>query len=143
MDYFNRYVIYIIISTLHALILMRQRLMRKILNLVNPPTKERILFANINRESAEKDTPSLIKFLLNYGFYKFGYETCLILITVTISFRDDLVAVTYSIWLVVLLLLKRPKIIQIWPVLRAFTVISIILQFLVLLLFPNSFCVSK
>lgn len=142
LDYLSIYVIYILISSLHALILMRQRMLRRIFN--EPIyAKNRVLFPEINRDSAEKDLEGLVKFLLNYGFYKFGYEICLILIIATISYRDDIVAVAYSVWLVLLLSLKRPKVIKIWKVLRVFTIISILLQFLILVFFPRSFCVCK
>lgn len=142
MDYLHRYVIYILVSSLHALILMRQRMLRRMLG-EQKNKRTKVLFPGVTRESAEEDTEGLIKFLLNYGFYKFGYEICLILITFTIAYRDDIIAIAYCIWLILLLALKRPQIVKIWQTLRIFTVCSIIIQFLILVFFPRYFCVGK
>jgi len=104
MSLLRTYIIYMVIVTMHAVITLRQLQMRVKIGALNaPPTK--LLFPHIIRADAEKDLVGLVKYLLNFGFYKFGIEISLIALVSTITYRQDIVAVAYALWLVVLLLL--------------------------------------
>ncbi|XP_068147374.1 piezo-type mechanosensitive ion channel component isoform X2 [Drosophila tropicalis] len=139
MSLLRTYIIYMVIVTLHAVISLRQLQMRvKIGALNDPPTK--LLFPHITRSDAEKDLVGLVKYLLNFGFYKFGIEISLIALVSTITYRQDIVAVVYALWLVVLLLLKRSQCAKIWGVFQAFFAISIFVQYIFLVGLPPSSC---
>ncbi|KAH8413427.1 hypothetical protein KR009_010997 [Drosophila setifemur] len=139
MSLLRTYIIYMVIVTMHAVITLRQLQMRiKIGSLNAPPTK--LLFPNIVRADAEKDLVGLVKYLLNFGFYKFGIEISLIALVSTITYRQDIVAVAYALWLVVLLLLRRSQCAKVWGVFQAFFAISILMQFIVLVGLPPSSC---
>ncbi|XP_034129678.1 piezo-type mechanosensitive ion channel component isoform X9 [Drosophila guanche] len=139
MSLLRTYIIYMVIVTMHAVITLRQLQMRVKIGAVNAtPTK--LLFPNIIRADAEKDLVGLIKYLLNYAFYKFGIEISLIALVSTITYRQDIVAVAYALWLVVLLLLKRSQCAKIWGVFQAFFAISIAMQYIVLVGLPPSSC---
>ncbi|XP_044316377.1 piezo-type mechanosensitive ion channel component isoform X2 [Drosophila rhopaloa] len=139
MSLLRTYIIYMVIVTLHAVITLRQLQMRVKIGALNaPPTK--LLFPQINRADAEKDLVGLVKYLLNFGFYKFGIEISLIALVSTITYRQDIVAVAYALWLVVLLLLRRSQCAKIWGVFQAFFAISILTQYIVLVGLPPSSC---
>ncbi|XP_039478982.1 piezo-type mechanosensitive ion channel component isoform X20 [Drosophila santomea] len=139
MSLLRTYIIYMVIVTMHAVITLRQLQMRVKIGALNaPPTK--LLFPNIIRADAEKDLVGLVKYLLNFGFYKFGIEISLIALVSTITYRQDIVAVVYALWLVVLLLLRRSQCAKIWGVFQAFFAISILTQYIVLVGLPPSSC---
>ncbi|KMY88952.1 piezo-type mechanosensitive ion channel component isoform X14 [Drosophila simulans] len=139
MSLLRTYIIYMVIVTMHAVISLRQLQMRVKIGALNaPPTK--LLFPNIIRADAEKDLVGLVKYLLNFGFYKFGIEISLIALVSTITYRQDIVAVVYALWLVVLLLLRRSQCAKIWGVFQAFFAISILTQYIVLVGLPPSSC---
>ncbi|XP_070072188.1 piezo-type mechanosensitive ion channel component isoform X5 [Drosophila takahashii] len=139
MSLLRTYIIYMVIVTMHAVITLRQLQMRAKIGASNvPPTK--LLFPHIIRADAEKDLVGLVKYLLNFGFYKFGIEISLIALVSTITYRQDIVAVAYALWLVVLLLLRRSQCAKIWGVFQAFFAISILTQYIVLVGLPPSSC---
>jgi len=67
----------------------------------------------------------------------------LIALVSTITYRQDIVAVAYALWLVVLLLLRRSQCAKIWGVFQAFFAISILTQYIVLVGLPPSSCLGK
>ncbi|XP_023298570.2 piezo-type mechanosensitive ion channel component isoform X4 [Lucilia cuprina] len=141
MGLLKRYIIYMVIATLHAVIALRQYQMRRLKGIQNDPLPK-VAFPGIGREDAEKKLEGMIKYLLNYGFYKFGYETCLVALVSTITYRQDIVAVAYSVWLILLLLFKRKKNAHIWGVLQVFILSSILVQYVLLVELPPSMCVE-
>ncbi|XP_017047868.2 piezo-type mechanosensitive ion channel component isoform X6 [Drosophila ficusphila] len=139
MSLLRTYIIYMVIVTMHAVITLRQLQMRVKIGALNaPPTK--LLFPHIIRADAEKDLVGLVKYLLNFGFYKFGIEISLIALVSTITYRQDIVAVAYALWLVVLLLLRRSQCAKIWGIFQVFFAISILTQYIVLVGLPPSSC---
>ncbi|XP_032592573.1 piezo-type mechanosensitive ion channel component isoform X2 [Drosophila grimshawi] len=139
MSLLRTYIIYMVIVTMHAVISLRQLQMRIKIG-ENSVTQQKLLFQNITRADAEKDLVGLVKYLLNFGFYKFGIEISLIALVSTITYRQDIVAVAYALWLVVLLLLKRSQCAKMWGIFQAFFAVSILLQYIVLVGLPPSWC---
>ena len=82
-----------------------------------------VLFPKIVRQDAEKDLPNFLKYMFNYGFYKFGIEICLMATVALIGSRMDLVACFYAFWLCFLFALSREKLSIVWPAYQWFTVI--------------------
>lgn len=66
------YIVYIALVTIHAVVVFRQT--HKRLSTGKPTRKPQVMFSRITRIDAEKNTSNMIKYLLNYGFYKFGIE---------------------------------------------------------------------
>ncbi|XP_034474344.1 piezo-type mechanosensitive ion channel component [Drosophila innubila] len=139
MGLLRTYIIYMVIVTMHAVISLRQLQMRAKIGEISA-NQPKLLFQNITRADAEKDLVGLAKYLLNFGFYKFGIEISLISLVATITYRQDIVAVAYALWLVVLLLLRRSQCAKMWGVFQAFFAISILLQYIVLVGLPPSWC---
>lgn len=142
MGLLRTYIIYMVIVTMHAVISLRQLQMRVKIG-ENSANLPKLLFQNITRADAEKDLVGLIKYLLNFGFYKFGIEISLIALVSSITYRQDIVAVVYAVWLVVLLILKRSQCAKLWGIFQSFFAISILLQYIVLVGLPPSICNGK
>lgn len=65
-------IVYICIVTFWAVILVRQQNYR--ITRGRPTTRAFFMFPNITRADADKDLTNCLKYLANYGFYKFGVE---------------------------------------------------------------------
>lgn len=66
------YLYYIVLVCVHAVIVLRQTIKR--IKLGKSPQTPSVVFKKIKRSDADKDIPHLLKYLVNYGFYKFGIE---------------------------------------------------------------------
>ncbi|XP_043655124.1 piezo-type mechanosensitive ion channel component [Drosophila teissieri] len=135
--YISPYIIYMILTSLHAVVKLRNHLIRYS---INEQKDRKLLFPDITRQDAERDFPGLLKYVLNYGFFKFGFEITLIGLVSTIAHRRDLLALTYLIWLVLLLSLSRFRCARIWEILQIYFVLSIFVQYVYLLTFPPNLC---
>lgn len=62
----------IVVITVQAVVGIRQQYQRKVTGL--PPPPPGVLFPNVTRAVADDGIVECLKFLLNYGFYKFGVE---------------------------------------------------------------------
>lgn len=62
----------IFLATLMAVVRVRQLYKRQLSG--EPVSRPHIMFPNIQRCHADRDLRSCFKYLLNYGFYKFGVE---------------------------------------------------------------------
>lgn len=65
-------IIYIVTVTLWAVVLVRQFNFR--VSRGKPTTRPYFMFPKIKRNDADKNLKNCIKYLFNYGFYKFGIE---------------------------------------------------------------------
>uniref|UniRef100_A0A0K8W6F3 Piezo-type mechanosensitive ion channel component 1 n=1 Tax=Bactrocera latifrons TaxID=174628 RepID=A0A0K8W6F3_BACLA len=135
------YIIYMIVVTLHAVVSLRQFQMRAMADNENK-AETKVLFPATDRAKAETNLKSMIQYLFNYGFYKFGQEISLIMLVTTIAYRQDVVAIFYVIWLAVLLMFSRARRSSVWGIFQVFIALSIFLQYLVLLGLPPSLCID-
>lgn len=138
--YIAPYIVYMIITTLHAVVKLRDHLIRFSMGEI----RERlVLFPETSRQDAEHNFPGLIKYLCNYGYFKFGLELTLIGLVSTIVHRCDVLAVTYIIWLIILLCLNRVQCARIWYIFQLYFVLSIFVQYLYLIHYIPNLCSSK
>lgn len=63
---------YILVVTLWSVILIRQHYYR--VSRGRPTTRAFFMFPKVTRADADKDLTTCLKYLANYGFYKFGFE---------------------------------------------------------------------
>lgn len=140
-QFLGSYLFYLASATLFATVLYYQRRKR----FLNGESSDRpnVLFANITREDADKSVNRLMKYLFNYGFYKFGVEVTLIMLVMLISFRRDTVSLVYLIWLCALIGMKRRTKQFIWTIFLYFVTISIIAQYAIILNVPYFLYPSK
>ncbi|KAF5269329.1 hypothetical protein FQR65_LT02631 [Abscondita terminalis] len=98
------------------------------------------VFPEITRKDADKNLKSCLKYLLNFGFYKFGIEITLIVIVSLIGFRFDVYSMMYALWLLVLISFSRRVLAKIWNVFYVFVGVSIIFQYVMITGLPPYYC---
>lgn len=129
-----------VITTLHSLVKLRDHLIRY----STGKKKDRsILFPEIGRNDAERDFAGLLKYLLNYGYFKFGLEISLIALVSTIVHRRDLLSITYICWLILILSLPRKHCARIWNIFQHYFVFSILTQYLYQIHSPPHLCLHR
>lgn len=106
-------------------------------------SRPKVLFARVGRNDADKDLPHLIKYLFNFGFYKFGVETTLVMIVILISARLDIIAFLYTGWLCLLFSVSRETKARIWPIFQWFIVAFILIQYVLAVNLPPFLCFRK
>lgn len=84
-------IIYIIVVTSWSIVLVRQYNYRA--SRGRPTTRAFFMFPNITRHDADKDLEHCLKYLANYGFYKFGLE---------VSLNSILLFLVHRVWSMVL-----------------------------------------
>ncbi|XP_048267509.1 piezo-type mechanosensitive ion channel component isoform X5 [Bombus terrestris] len=134
------YIGILVVTTLRKIIRIRQCFYRKAHN--KPLDTPQVMFPSITREDADKGVPQCLKFLFNYGFYKFGVEFCLIGIVALIGTRLDFYSVLYSIWLLLFFSLRRKAISRIWPFFKFFGIILLPIQYSFVVAPPSWFCIE-
>ncbi|KAK1122195.1 hypothetical protein K0M31_009421 [Melipona bicolor] len=134
------YIGILVVTTFRKIIRIRQCFHRKVHN--EPLDTPQIMFPSITREDADKGVPQCLKFLFNYGFYKFGMEVCLIGIVALIGTRLDFYSVLYSMWLLLFFPLKRKTVSKIWPFFKIFAIILIPVQYSFIVAPPTWFCIE-
>ncbi|XP_051909940.1 piezo-type mechanosensitive ion channel component 2-like [Hippocampus zosterae] len=105
------------------------------------PPRSRTLFRDIGRHHLDQSVPSCAKYFLNYGFYKFGLETCFLLAVNVIGQRMDLFAVGHALGLICILSRRsRKRIASVWPKYCYFLSALLCLQYLLCIGFPPAAC---
>lgn len=132
------YLLYILLVSSHSIMILRQTIKRISEN--KPARAPTVVFKNIKRADADRDIPHLIKYLVNYGFYKFGIEICLIANVTVVGYRMDIVACCYACWLYFIYNLQREEARKIWDKMIIFILVSIPIQYLSLIGLPPGLC---
>lgn len=137
-DLIRPYLAYIVLVSAHSFLILYQTIKRIKLN--KPPRTPSVVFRNIRRSDADRDIPHLIKYVVNYGFYKFGIEVCLIGYVMVIGSRMDIIACAYAIWLFFLYNLQREQARKVWSYATCFIIASIPFQYVSLIGLPPGLC---
>lgn len=134
------YILIVALTTLRAVIMVRQCFYRfgRGESLDTP----QVMFPNIKRLDADRGISYCLKFLLNYGFYKFGFELCLMTIVTLIGIRLDFFSVLYGLWLLILFAKKRKQVARIWPLFKLFVIILLPLQYAIVVAPPTWLCID-
>ena len=140
-DLLKGYIGIITVTTLRAIITVRQWFYRQ--ENGEPLDTPQIMFPKITRADADKGIVPCLKFLFNFGFYKFGVEFCLMGIVALIGTRLDFYSVLYSIWLILLFSLKRKAVSRLWPFFKTFVIVFLPIQYALVVAPPTWFCIRK
>ncbi|XP_058468470.1 piezo-type mechanosensitive ion channel component 2 isoform X3 [Solea solea] len=109
-------------------------------NKLSPPAA-RIIFHDITRQHLDIGIISFIKYFINYFFYKFGLETCLLLGVNVIGQRMDFYAMLHAIALIAVMYRRRRKAIaEIWPKYCCFLACMLTFQYFVCIGIPPAAC---
>ena len=101
-----------------------------------PLKRPEVLFPDVTREDADKSIKLLLKYLHNYGFYKFGIESIMVVLVILICFRKDAISIVYIVWLGIFLGIERRTMQFIWPIFQYFVMFVTVLQYAIILNLP-------
>ncbi|XP_047423768.1 piezo-type mechanosensitive ion channel component 2-like isoform X2 [Mugil cephalus] len=139
LDYLKSNLTMLALLAFEVTIYRHQELYRLRHNQAPPPT--RTLFYDITRSHLDNGVLSCLKYFLNYFFYKFGLETCLLLAVNVIGQRMDLFAVGHALGLITVLSRRSRKCIaSIWPRYCYFLSGLLCFQYLLCIGFPPAAC---
>uniref|UniRef100_A0A914LHF0 Uncharacterized protein n=1 Tax=Meloidogyne incognita TaxID=6306 RepID=A0A914LHF0_MELIC len=138
-DYIG-YTLILILIGLQFCIKYRQHLNRKLRSLAEPPPG--ILFPNAQPADFDKSLTDCTKFLLNYGFYKFGMEISLASLGFAAWMRMDLLGALLVLWLLVLISIPRNARKRLWPFLVFYLAFVLPLQYFSALGLPSNLCID-
>ncbi|XP_061592541.1 piezo-type mechanosensitive ion channel component 2 [Cololabis saira] len=120
----------------------RHQLYFRLHNALKPPPFS-IIFQGITRQHLDHGIPPCIKYLINFGFYKFGLEISLIVAVNVIGQRMDFYAFLHSCALIAVLFRRRRKAIgEVWPKYCCFTAGLMVFQYLLCIGIPPALCVD-
>lgn len=123
----------IVVATAFTGIKIYQKMVR--IERGQPKETPKLVFEDISRLDADESFSKLLKFLINYGFYKFGVEISLFIFISVIFIRHELFAMLYLIPFVVLVFCNRVRSRQLWNASIIFIISSMFLQCILLLAF--------
>ncbi|KAL6104091.1 piezo2 [Pungitius sinensis] len=111
-------------------------------NKLSPPAAS-IIFHDITRQHLDTGIVSFIKYFVNYFFYKFGLETCLLLVVNVIGQRMDFFAMLHAFALIAVMYRRRRKAIaEIWPKYCCFLACMLTVQYLICIGIPPAACID-
>uniref|UniRef100_A0A3Q2CZF9 Piezo type mechanosensitive ion channel component 2 n=1 Tax=Cyprinodon variegatus TaxID=28743 RepID=A0A3Q2CZF9_CYPVA len=109
-------------------------------NKLSPPAA-RIIFHDITRQHLDIGIVSFVKYFINYFFYKFGLETCLLLVVNIIGQRMDFYAMLHAFALIAVMYRRRRKAIaEIWSKYCFFLASMLTFQYFVCIGIPPADC---
>ncbi|XP_075877858.1 piezo-type mechanosensitive ion channel component 2 isoform X2 [Nelusetta ayraudi] len=109
-------------------------------NKLSPPAA-RIIFHDITRQHLDIGIVRFAKYFINYFFYKFGLETCLLLGVNVIGQRMDFYAMLHAFALIAVMYKRRRKAIaEIWPKYCCFLACMLTFQYFVCIGIPPAAC---
>lgn len=129
-----------IFLTLNTVITIRQKFYRNYLGISAPASS--IIFPTISRQHAENGLANLIKYLVNYGFYKFGLEITSLVIIISIVNRIDIISALLGIALIFFIFPKRHFVLKIWPYFLGLCCVVYPLEYLACLGLPPGLCIN-
>uniref|UniRef100_A0A667XD70 Uncharacterized protein n=1 Tax=Myripristis murdjan TaxID=586833 RepID=A0A667XD70_9TELE len=121
----------------------RHQLYYRLRNDLKPPPFS-IIFLGITRQHLDHGILPCIKYFINFFFYKFGLEVCVLIVAVNvIGQRMDFYALLHSCALLAVLSRRRRKAIgEVWPKYCCFTAGLMVLQYLICIGIPPALCVD-
>ncbi|KAM9720068.1 piezo-type mechanosensitive ion channel component 2 isoform 2-T2 [Menidia menidia] len=112
----------------------------RVRNKLSPPAA-RIIFHDITRQHLDIGIICFIKYFVNYFFYKFGLETCLLLVVNVIGQRMDFYAMLHAFALIAVMFRRRRKAIaEIWSKYCFFLSCMLTFQYFVCIGIPPAAC---
>lgn len=133
------YIALILVVMIRAIVAIRQTQNR----ITQGKNRAFFMFPKITRIDADKNIINCVKYLFNYGFYKFGIEICLIAMVALIGTRMDLYAIFHGIWLCIMFSMERKQIQRIWNFYLGFIAIMLPVQYIMVVGLPPGLCISK
>ncbi|XP_006860331.1 PREDICTED: piezo-type mechanosensitive ion channel component 1 [Chrysochloris asiatica] len=107
------------------------------------PLPARAVCADGTRRRLDNDLLSCLKYFVNFFFYKFGLEICLLMAVNVIGQRMNFMVIFHGCWLVAILTRRhRQAIALLWPNYCLFLTLFLLYQYLLCLGIPPALCLD-
>uniref|UniRef100_A0A1I7VVR8 Piezo-type mechanosensitive ion channel component n=1 Tax=Loa loa TaxID=7209 RepID=A0A1I7VVR8_LOALO len=137
-NYIGGLIVALLAITLQAIVIYHQQHKRLISGTSVPPRG--LVFPEADPNNWDNNLVDMIKFLFNYGFYKFGLELSMTMMVVVAWMRMDLLATLLLIWLMVFVLSSRVTCRCLWPVFLFYLAVLFPMQYAFYVGLPPSLC---
>ncbi|KAI5750716.1 hypothetical protein M8J77_000700 [Diaphorina citri] len=88
------------------------------------------LFSDVTYFDTDDTIVSCLKYLMNYGFYRFSLEVCFIAMTISTVHRPGFLSLIMLLWLTCFVFMSRSKVNKIWKIFIMYMIIVIPIQYL-------------
>ncbi|CAJ0959030.1 unnamed protein product, partial [Mesorhabditis belari] len=126
--------------TLQSIVIYRQRNFR--IRTSQPPNLRHRIFPELDPVTYDHSLVNCFKFFVDFGFYKFGLECCLVMIAINAWIRMDMLGAVVIGWLAVFALSKRTMARWLWPIFLIYLVLLLPIQFSIYVGLPPSLCID-
>uniref|UniRef100_A0A8C4RZJ6 Piezo TM25-28 domain-containing protein n=1 Tax=Erpetoichthys calabaricus TaxID=27687 RepID=A0A8C4RZJ6_ERPCA len=139
LEYLRNNLLMLAILAFEVTIYRHQEYYRLRNNLTAPVTKT--IFHDITRQHLDDGIVNCARYFINYFFYKFGLETCLLLAVNVIGQRMDFYAAIHAFCLIAVMYRRRRKAIaEIWPKYCCFLACILTFQYFICIGIPPAAC---
>uniref|UniRef100_A0A915AVG5 Piezo-type mechanosensitive ion channel component n=1 Tax=Parascaris univalens TaxID=6257 RepID=A0A915AVG5_PARUN len=139
-NYIAGLIVSMVVLALQAVILYRQRHARMLRGEPIPPRG--VIFADSGIAVWDKSFVDMLKFFLDFGFYKFGLEISMTMMVVVAWVRMDLIGTLTLLWLLVFACMSRSGCRRLWPLFLLYLAILFPLQYQLYVGLPPELCID-
>uniref|UniRef100_A0A183FVK1 Piezo_RRas_bdg domain-containing protein n=1 Tax=Heligmosomoides polygyrus TaxID=6339 RepID=A0A183FVK1_HELPZ len=134
---FQGMVVAIIALALQSVVVYRQRLYRRRHGL-----PEGRVFPSLQPDEFDRSVPNALMFLVDFGFYKFGFEISVIMMAINAWIRMDGLGAVMCIWIGVFALSKRQVCRKVWYIFVIYLAILLPTQYIIYVGLPEDSCLA-
>ncbi|CAI5447515.1 unnamed protein product [Caenorhabditis angaria] len=133
-------IIAVVAMAFQSIIVYRQRYFRSLRGL--PESLRARVFPDFHHSNYDHSLKHGVQFIIDYGFYKFGLEICLVAMGVDAWVRMDSLGASQCFWIVLFSMNKRPFVRRLWPIYLVYMAILYPLQFVIYVGLPPDSCIA-
>ncbi|VDM59368.1 unnamed protein product [Angiostrongylus costaricensis] len=100
------------------------------------------VFPLLNMDDFDLDLVHAMQFLVDFGFYKFGFELCMIMMAINAWVRMDMLATVMCIWIGLFALNKRSVSRKLWYIFVTYLAVLFPLQYVIYVGLPEDSCLG-
>ncbi|XGW30944.1 hypothetical protein V3C99_009703 [Haemonchus contortus] len=132
-------VVAIIALALQSVVIYRQRHHRRVHAL--PDAAAGRVFPSFQIEEFDRSMVDMLKFLVDFGFYKFGFEVSVIVMGINAWIRMDMLGAVMCIWIGIFVLNKRSVCRKLWYIFVIYLAILFPMQYIIYVGLPEDTCI--
>ncbi|CAI4231889.1 unnamed protein product [Auanema sp. JU1783] len=136
----NGLIVAIIALVTQSVVVYRQRYSRAVRG--EPEDRKKKVFPGFDMATFDHSIVHGLKFLIDHGFYKFGYEITIAMMAINAWVRMDMFGGVLCIWIVAFVGSKRAVCRRIWPLFVLYMAIVLPLQYALYVGLPEVSCIE-
>ncbi|KAL6740778.1 hypothetical protein Aduo_014100 [Ancylostoma duodenale] len=130
----------IIVLALQSVVVYRQRHYRRMRGI--PESNSDRVFPSFHIDEFDHSLVHCMKFIVDFGFYKFGYEISIIMMAMNAWVRMDMLAAVMCVWLGLFVLNRRSVCRKLWYIFVIYLAVLFPLQYVIYVGLPEDSCLA-